>query len=187
MAGDFQKNWTPKTLEECIEPGYTATRLHLWSGIIRKIGWIIFWILIAIGGILTIAETVIMADVDEDMAWYTFLTMAVKWGFIVVVEYFVFQIISLHINAMAVIAHNTMISANVAVLEYKISNSSFSVSGSEKNSNHSSFLNSGKNKSTEAKGWKCTCGRENAIYVSTCVCGKSAREIRMNQSAENTN
>jgi hypothetical protein len=26
-------------------------------------------------------------------------------------------------------------------------------------------------------GWKCTCGRVNADYVSTCVCGKNKSDI----------
>lgn len=28
-------------------------------------------------------------------------------------------------------------------------------------------------------GWKCSCGRVNANYVSTCACGKSRRENRV--------
>ena len=31
--------------------------------------------------------------------------------------------------------------------------------------------------SSAARGWKCDCGRENPSYVSTCVCGKSKRDI----------
>ena len=35
--------------------------------------------------------------------------------------------------------------------------------------------------SAPADGWKCTCGKVNPKYMSTCSCGKSAREVRENK------
>lgn len=34
----------------------------------------------------------------------------------------------------------------------------------------------------ESDGWTCTCGKVNPQYMSTCSCGKSAREVRERKS-----
>lgn len=42
------------------------------------------------------------------------------------------------------------------------------------NASQNSFYNKGNNTSaTPANAWKCKCGRVNATYVSSCVCGRS--------------
>ena len=38
-----------------------------------------------------------------------------------------------------------------------------------------------------ADGWKCTCGKTNPKYVSTCSCGKSAREVREQKNTQRSN
>ena len=32
-------------------------------------------------------------------------------------------------------------------------------------------------------GWKCPCGKVNAVYVSSCACGMSKREVKYGQAA----
>ena len=181
MENNNLNNAIPRSLEECVEPGYTAINLHRWAERLDLLGRIFFWILISAGSVHTIAITAVNAELNEEMALSTFVFTVITWGIIVVVEYAIYKIAALSINAMAVIVHNTMISANVALFESYKSMPPVPDSGSKSNSN-SLFAKARTDHSTGAKSWKCTCGRENAAYVSTCACGKSARENRMNQS-----
>ena len=34
----------------------------------------------------------------------------------------------------------------------------------------------------EPGAWRCTCGRKNQDYVSTCACGKNKREILLHEN-----
>lgn len=178
MANNNLRNTIPSTLEECVEPGYTATKLHRWSERIEALGRIVFWILVVVGSIHTIAITAVNAEINEEMAASTAISTIVMWLIIVVVEYAICKISALSIDAMAVIAHNTMVSANVAVLEYKKANPSKPVEVAKRNKSSvvSSVIN---NDNLETIGWICTCGRENAADASICSCGKSARDIQM--------
>ena len=68
MANNNLRNTIPSTLEECVEPGYTATKLHRWSERIEALGRIVFWILVVVGSIHTIAITAVNAEINEEMA-----------------------------------------------------------------------------------------------------------------------
>lgn len=37
---------------------------------------------------------------------------------------------------------------------------------------------------TRISGWKCSCGRSNPSYTSTCTCGMQKRQILMNQNSK---
>ena len=107
----------PKNLEECTSPDLTATNLHHWSEKLENWGQILFIILIVIGIISTIIDTINMADINEDMAFATFLTSAITWALYAFIEYCTYHVLALLISALASITQNTIISANVALYE----------------------------------------------------------------------
>ena len=107
----------PKTLSECTSPDATASNLHYWSEKLENWGQILFVILIIIGIISTIVDTVNMADIDEDMAFATCITSAITWALYAFIEYCAYHVLALLISALASITQNTIISANVALYE----------------------------------------------------------------------
>ena len=120
MANMFtgkSKKQIPKTLSECVSPDATATNLHYWSEKLENWGQILFVILIIIGIISTIVDTVNMSDVNEDMAFATFLSSAITWALYAFIEYCAYHVLALLISALASITQNTIISANVALYE----------------------------------------------------------------------
>jgi len=107
----------PETLSECTSPDATASNLHDWSGKLENWGKILFVILIIIGIISTIVDTVNMADINEDMAFVTCITSAIIWALYAFIEYCAYHVLALLISALASITQNTIISANVALYE----------------------------------------------------------------------
>lgn len=106
----------PKTLSECIKSDSTATDLYRWSERLESLGYILFIILILVGIISTISNTSAMVDLEEDMAFTTFFTSAITWTLYAFIEYCAYHVLSLLLRALASITQNTIISANVALL-----------------------------------------------------------------------
>ena len=117
MFSKKAKKSIPKNLNECTAPDSTVTNLHFWSERLENWGRIFFGILIIVGIISTIADTAMMAETSDDLVFPTLLTSAVKWGLYAFIEYCAYHALALLISALALITHNTMISANVALLE----------------------------------------------------------------------
>ena len=108
----------PKNLSECIKPDATTTNLHLWAERLENWGKVLFIILIIVGIISTIADTIEVADsISEDAAVGTCISTAINWGLYAFIEYCVYHVLALLISALASITQNTVVSANVALYE----------------------------------------------------------------------
>ena len=117
MFSGKQEKHIPKTLSECTRSDATVDNLHAWAERLENWGAIFFVVLIIVGIISTVVETIQVADVNEDMAFSTFLTSAITWGVYAFIEYCAFHVLALLISALACITQNTMISADVALYE----------------------------------------------------------------------
>lgn len=115
FSGKISKR-IPKTLEECVQSDATVTNLHIWAERLESWGAVLCAVLIIIGVISTIIATVNMADVNEDLIFSTCLTSIITWGLYAFIEYCVYHVLALLISALASITQNTIISANVALL-----------------------------------------------------------------------
>ena len=107
----------PKTLQECKQADETVINLHTWAERLENWGQILFYILIIVGAISTIIDTVNMGDINEDLMLTTFFSSAISWALYAFIEYCAYHVLALLISALASITHNTHISANVALLE----------------------------------------------------------------------
>ncbi len=107
----------PKNLKECLRSDATVTNLHNWAERLENWGQILFVIIVIVGVITTIANTVAMVDRDEDMMFVTFLTTGITWALYAFIEYCTYHVLALLISALATITQNTIISANVALFE----------------------------------------------------------------------
>lgn len=117
MFSGKQEKHIPKTLSECTRSDATVDNLHAWAERLENWGAIFFVVLIIVGIIATVVETIQVADVNKDMAFSAFLTSAITWGVYAFIEYCAFHVLALLISALACITQNTMISADVALYE----------------------------------------------------------------------
>ena len=117
MFSGKQEKHIPKTLSECTHSDATVDNLHTWAERLENWGAIFFVILIIVGIISTVIDTIQVADVNEDMAFSTFLTSAITWGVYAFIEYCAFHVLALLISALGCITQNTMIAADVALYE----------------------------------------------------------------------
>jgi len=156
----------PKNLNECTAPDSTVTNLHFWSERLENWGRIFFGILIIVGIISTIADTAMMAETSDDLVFPTLLTSAVKWGLYAFIEYCAYHALALLISALALITHNTMISANVALLESSKTNDYVVEPKSE---TEETTLFEEVETNTHIKIWNCSnCGAKNKESSKTC-------------------
>lgn len=159
----------PKTLNDCIVPDATVANLHFWAERLENWGNFLFRALIVIGIISTIMEAVAAGDIDEALIFPTILTSAASWALYAFIEYCAYHVLALLISALASITQNTIISANVALLEASQHHKSTEPEKDTLPEKDALLLANG--------GWKCSCGRVNASYVSTCACQRSRNEI----------
>lgn len=120
MANMFSGKTTkqiPTSLNECRQEDATVNNLHKWAERLENWGRSLFVILIIIGIICTIIDTVIMLDNDEDMALATCISSVITWGLYAFIEYCAYHVLALLISALASITQNTIVSANVALYE----------------------------------------------------------------------
>lgn len=117
FSGKTEKT-VPKNLSECITPDATTTNLHHWAERLENWGKILFFILIVVGIITTITDTITVANSPvEDSAVGTFISTAISWGLYAFIEYCAYHVLALLISALASITQNTIISANVALYD----------------------------------------------------------------------
>ena len=117
MFSGKQEKHIPKTLSECTRSDATVDNLHAWSERLENQGQIFFVVLIIIGIISTIIDTVQIADVNEELVFSTLVTSIITWALYAFIEYCAFHVLALLISALACITQNTMISADVALYE----------------------------------------------------------------------
>ena len=117
MFSGKQEKHIPQTLSECTRSDATVNNLHTWAERLENLGAIFFVVLIIVGIISTVVDTIQVADVNEDMAFPTFLTSAITWGVYAFIEYCAFHVLALLISALGCITQNTMIAADVALYE----------------------------------------------------------------------
>ena len=184
MANMFtgkSKKQIPKTLSECTSPDATASNLHYWSEKLENWGQILFVILIIIGIISTIVDTVNMADINEDMAFATCITSAITWALYAFIEYCAYHVLALLISALASITQNTIISANVAL--YEASKNCTDSTPQPAATQHTPIFSDKNtdsysqtvNRTTAPDGmWACkNCGTHNSLNYGQCKkCGK---------------
>ena len=167
----------PKTLAECTQRDATVTNLHIWAERLESWGQILFVILIIIGIISTITDTVTMADIDEDMAFMTCITSAITWGIYAFIEYCAYHVLALLISALASITQNTIISANVAL--YEASGNTYAENSSQPTTSNSTTTAKpihtlGVRSTLVADKWICAhCKTSNSTNYSQCKkCGQ---------------
>ena len=172
----------PTSLNECTQEDATVSNLHTWAKRLENWGQILFVILIIIGIISTIAETINMADINEDMAFMTCITSAITWGLYAFIEYCAYHVLALLISALASITQNAIISANVAL--YQAAKSTDDIQ--ELNQDHPAPNNIFSNDRTDSYSqtinrtvapdgmWVCkNCGTNNSLNYGQCKkCGK---------------
>ena len=151
----------PRTLRACTATDATVLDLYIWSDRVEKWGGIVLLVLIVVGFLVTIVETVAQIDVNEEMVIPTLITSVVSWGLTAFLTYCAYQVTALLLRAMAKITHHTMIAANVALYE----------SNKEENEREEQpkapVVTVGK-----AGKWACPeCGNVLAYDIIRCKCG----------------
>ena len=107
----------PKTLNDCVKPDATVANLHTWAERLESWGKFLFKALIVIGIISTIFDAVEVSDVDEELILGAIITSATSWALYAFIEYCAYHVLALLVSALASITQNSIISANVALLE----------------------------------------------------------------------
>ena len=178
FSGKEQKQ-VPQSLSECTAQDKTATNLHIWAERLEKWGSILFGLLILVGIISTITQTIEVADINEDLAFSACITSLITWGLYAFIEYCAYHALALLVSALASITQNTIITANVALYEAsknepkaapvqsapKFSAASFSTD---------SFTPIPKGPAPTANTWVCkNCGTSNKKEYGQCKkCGQ---------------
>ena len=107
----------PKSLNECVVSNATVDNLHLWAERLENWGNILLVILIIIGIVTTVSETLQMYELNEELTLVTCITSLLSWGLYAFLTYCATHAIALLISALANITQNTLVSANVALYE----------------------------------------------------------------------
>lgn len=105
----------PNALEECTNTGKISSNLYHYALQLEKWGKRLFVILIVVGIIFTVVETVSLIDVNEELIIPTLISSLLSWSIYAVIEFFAYHILAMLIRALASITENTMITANVAL------------------------------------------------------------------------
>lgn len=117
MFSGKKEKQIPQNLSECIKPDETVTNLHTWAERLEYWGSILFGLLIAIGIVSTIIETIEVANINEDLAFSACVTSLITWGLYAFIEYCAYHALALLISALGSITQNTIITANIALYE----------------------------------------------------------------------
>ncbi len=182
FSGKTEKK-VPKTLSECTQSDATVDNLHAWAERLENWGAIFFVVLIIVGIIATVVETIQVADVNEDMAFSAFLTSAITWGVYAFIEYCVYHALALLISALASITQNTMVSANVALYEAAknapASEKAPSAAPAPKQNKVDAISKMASNASASSGVWECKhCLTYNKYEASFCKeCGQPKSKV----------
>lgn len=176
------KKRIPKALNECTETPNTVKQLHMWADLLERWGQIVFYILIVAGFVTTIVDVITLIDYEEELIFSTVVSDAISWTLYTLIEFFTYNALVLLINALALIVHNTSIAANVALYESSKNSSTSSEPAQSKSggSVHASYKSGTKNE------WKCTCGKVNPSYISTCTCGIGRINVQLTATKSET-
>lgn len=116
FSGNSEKQ-IPKNLSECTKSNATVDTLHAWAERLENWGQIFFVVLIIIGIISTIIDTVQIADVNEELVFSTLVTSIITWALYAFIEFCTYHVLALLVSALGFITQSTIISANVALYE----------------------------------------------------------------------
>ena len=161
----------PNTLEECTNTGTTVSNLYNYAIQLEKWGKRLFVILIVVGIIFTVVETVSLIDVNEELIIPTLISCLLSWSIYAVIEFFAYHILAMLIRALASITANTMITAKVALWEAsKKENTVSEVVSAQRNN---SFTQKSDQKTNPIKhddgSWTCpSCGQKNLSTRTSC-------------------
>ena len=108
------KKPTPKNLEECMDTSLVTSKLWSWSDWIERVGTILCALIIILGLIISIANSITTEKV-ESFSFVVLLTSLITWGFYAFFEYCAYRTLALLIAALASIVQDTKISARVAL------------------------------------------------------------------------
>ena len=164
------KKPVPQSLAACTTPDPTPTNLHIWSERLETWGRVIFFLLVTVGAIVSFMSAFGAAAASyksEGSAFMgTFILSALSFALAAFIGYCTFHILALLLSALACIAQNTIISANVALF------SAYREFGAD-----DSILEEVPEalaEETQTSDWVCkSCGQHNKKTASFCVaCGK---------------
>ena len=161
----------PNTLEECTNTGKTVSNLYHYALQLEKWGKRLFVILIVVGIIFTVVETVSLIDVNEELIIPTLISSLLSWSVYAVIEFFVYHVLAMLIRALASITENTMITANVALWEASKKDNSISEVVTAEQSDVPTEQPDIKaySRQFDDGSWTCTsCGQKNLSTRATC-------------------
>lgn len=107
----------PNSLEECTHTGETVSNLYRFASQLEKWGTRLLIVLMIAGVIFTIANTVSLIDVNEELIIPTLISSVLSWSIYTAIAFFAYHILAMLIRALASITENTAITANVALWE----------------------------------------------------------------------
>ena len=190
------RNNVPKSLKECYAADPLTRKLEAWSENLKKVGYILF-ILIIIKGLIDTVNAAIDANElieligEETLEEYmertgqhipsvfeVVIDKLIEWGFFAFIELCSFLATSLLINALASIVHSNKVTANVSIYRASISEENTYTEGT--NTQKSTFssgaqtnMKSSINNNNTSNVWICqNCGQKNATTRTTCLkCG----------------
>ena len=160
----------PNTLEECTNTGKTVSDLYHYALHLEKCGKFLFVILIIVGIIFTVVETVSLIDVNEELIIPTLISSLLSWSFYAVIEFFVYHVLAMLIRALASITENTMITANIALWEASKKETSDEVVATPPENIHTQQSEKKVNPVKYNDGsWTCpNCGQKNLSTRTSC-------------------
>lgn len=195
MANMFSGNnekAIPQNLSECTKTNLTVVNLHDWSERLERWGKILFWILVGVGAIVSIAKAIETHEFRSEYSYElaelerlgtpvpttaeVFFTNALTWALYAFIEYCAYHVLALLISALASITQNTMISANVALYEANKKGVQMNMPNSNVVSGNNANVNVVANRYTPAPAgmWACQrCGTHNKSSYGQCKhCGE---------------
>lgn len=194
FSGKTEKH-IPKTLTECTRIDPTVSNLHIWTERLEAFGKALFFILIAIGIISTIAEGITVHEYLNEMKKYVnyeellaeagmempsvldvVISSIIKWGLLAYLEYCAYHALALIISALASITQHTIISANIALYDayQKQSISTPNTPTSSATTPPASHNRINRPLTSSPEMWICkSCNTQNKIEYGQCKkCGK---------------
>lgn len=171
----------PKNLSDCIKPDSTVVNLHTWAERLERLGKILFFVLVVVGFIASFMDASHAMQTNDyynggyendSTAWIvTFITSVFSWALYAFIEYCVYHVLALLIDALASITKNTIVSANVALLTEsrteELRKENQDTSSAQENLEQPARY-------TTPSRWMCSCGQTNDASASVCrSCGKS--------------
>ena len=115
-------NQVPQTFDDCIKNAksdWLAQELWHWAERLKKIGLVLFWILIACGIIVSIVSSLVLAESYRDEISFNltvFLTTIITYALYAFLEFCFYHILSLLLHAASNIVMNVSLTADLAML-----------------------------------------------------------------------